>query len=246
MSSEHKSRVLIVDDEPDLREIIAFDFEAAGYTVDCAEDGFTAWKALSEAKYDAVVSDVRMPNSDGISLLKKVKESGKSEEPVMVFVTGFTDLTVDEAFHLGIDGFFEKPFDRRELVRNIQRLLTPPLERWKKPIKKEKIFSVQMTFSTIEDAKKNSEFNLGRGGIFLACQKFTQPVGSRVNLDLDFDGSKIIGTGLVRWIRLKTSEDLKSGVGIEFESLDEPSLSLIGKLLKANSQMNNKAFIPRG
>jgi len=55
------TRILIVDDEPDLREILALDFEMAGYQVACAEDGKQALSMLEKEKFDAVISDVRMP-----------------------------------------------------------------------------------------------------------------------------------------------------------------------------------------
>jgi CheY-like chemotaxis protein/Tfp pilus assembly protein PilZ len=247
MGNDLRNRVLIVDDEPDLREIIAFDFEAAGYVVDCAEDGLTAWKALSESKYDVVVSDIRMPNSDGVSLLKKVKSGGRGDVPVMVFITGYSDLSLDEAYHLGIDGFFSKPFDRRELVQNIKRLLTPPLERWKESANSEKNICIKKTYKNIDTAMKDGDLALGRGGLFLALQDNSGPVGTKVQLDLDFGESKIKGTGFIRWVRPKTTSTYKAGVGIEFLTLDSSSLQIINDLMeKMFSQNNSQAFIPRG
>ena len=82
--------ILLVDDEPDLRTIIAEWFRREGCHVLVAEDGSQALQIISANQVDVVVSDVRMPVMDGITLLKKIKTSGYQSS--VMFVSGFTDV----------------------------------------------------------------------------------------------------------------------------------------------------------
>ena len=78
-----------------------------------------------------ILSDVRMPDGDGIELLEKVKEKNMFL-PVMMFITGFADITLEEAYEKGADAVFSKPFDRKALFEAVVRALQSMDERWKR------------------------------------------------------------------------------------------------------------------
>src|SRR5258708_26359568 len=106
--------ILLVDDEPDLRTIIAEWFKREGSRVLVAEDGAEALNIIQANQVDVVVSDVRMPVMDGITLLKKVKASGYKSR--VMFVTGFTDvINPRESYHLGFQAVSSNPLERKHL-----------------------------------------------------------------------------------------------------------------------------------
>lgn len=118
--------VLIVDDEEDLREIMARDFKLAGCRVLEASDGQEAFGILSShERIDAVVSDVRMPRGSGVMLLEKVRGLTK-QVPVVLLVTGFSDITPSEAEQKGAIALMGKPVDRKRMLALISNALKSP------------------------------------------------------------------------------------------------------------------------
>ncbi len=105
-------RVLLVDDEPDIRDLWKEEIESWGYVALTAKDGQEAFDLLSKAHLEihAVLSDINMPKLDGLSLLKKVREAGMITP--FLFLTGYGDKEKSvTALRLGALDFFEKPFD---------------------------------------------------------------------------------------------------------------------------------------
>src|SRR4051794_16759683 len=87
--------VLIVDDEIDLREAVAFDFERKGYQVLTAANGEEAYQIATRDNVDVILTDVRMPGGDGIELLRRLKDRD-GWSPAVFLMTGYTDMGIDE------------------------------------------------------------------------------------------------------------------------------------------------------
>ena len=114
--------LLIVDDEKGYREVLSAVFEDEGYDVRTAQHGRAALSQLKKQPADIILSDVRMPDMDGIELLKKVR--GIDAEIGIVMMTAFGTInTAREAFKLGADDFIQKPFNNEELKLIIKRTL---------------------------------------------------------------------------------------------------------------------------
>lgn len=109
--------ILIVDDEAELRDAIVFDFKRKGFTVYSAENGIKAIEILKNHKIDLVISDIRMPECDGLALLERIRSTTDGKPPSLIFITGFTDVTVDECLVRGAVMVFSKPYDRKELMK---------------------------------------------------------------------------------------------------------------------------------
>jgi DNA-binding NtrC family response regulator len=107
--------ILIVDDEIDLREIIASEFEYLGAKVYLASNVLVAKEILSQEKIDLVVSDIRMPGGSGIDLLDFVKNQ-KVLNTSVILISGFADISIDEALSKGVDGYISKPFQLDEII----------------------------------------------------------------------------------------------------------------------------------
>ncbi|MBN1506221.1 MAG: response regulator transcription factor [Sedimentisphaerales bacterium] len=118
-ASEH---VCVVDDEPKVRAVLRKTLERAGFTVSCFASADDCLTYLDSGKCDLLVTDVRMPEGDGIELVAKVRKI-LPWLPVLV-VTGFGDVPMAvKAFKMGAADFIEKPLDRDTFLAAVQTLL---------------------------------------------------------------------------------------------------------------------------
>jgi excisionase family DNA binding protein len=104
-------RVLVVDDESSIREMLSKTLALAEYEVDTAPDAMAALDMLrvSQANYDLLIADLKMPGMDGLTLIRQVKQL-RSELPVII-ITGFsTESSAIEAINLGVCAYLTKPF----------------------------------------------------------------------------------------------------------------------------------------
>ncbi len=108
-------KILVVDDEIDLREIISEDLELLGAEVFNAENGRSAFELAKVVHPDLIVSDVRMPGGDGIELLSRVKDLPQKPSPHVFLITGFADVSPEEATSMGARGMLSKPFNLKQL-----------------------------------------------------------------------------------------------------------------------------------
>jgi two-component system response regulator PilR (NtrC family) len=109
-------RLLIVDDEPSMRELLQLVLRREGYAVETAENGRVALERLRERPFDLIISDIQMPDMTGIELLEQVRSS--SPETVVIMITAFATVdTARQAFKLGAEDFIIKDasFDVDEL-----------------------------------------------------------------------------------------------------------------------------------
>jgi EAL domain-containing protein (putative c-di-GMP-specific phosphodiesterase class I) len=112
--------VLLVDDEPPIARGVGRLLKAAGYALTTAHDGLEAMKAIEAAAFDVIVSDIRMPNMDGLTLLRSIR--AKDLDIPVVFLTGSPTVeTAAEALERGAFRYLMKPVDIAELVRVIAR-----------------------------------------------------------------------------------------------------------------------------
>ena len=129
------AKIIVIDDEEDIRIVLKQVLERAGYEVAVAESGKEGLKLMEEGGADLVITDVIMPGMDGVSLTREIREkfrdtrilviSGggnvapKSYEPGAISTTAF----LSSAKNAGADQTMTKPFDREELMRIIGELL---------------------------------------------------------------------------------------------------------------------------
>jgi len=117
------ARVLVVDDEPDIRQTVKDILEDEGYTVDTAESAASAREARRRQRPDLVLLDIWMPDLDGISLLREWNERGGLPCPVIMISGHGTVETAVEATRLGAWDFIEKPISLAKLLLVISRAL---------------------------------------------------------------------------------------------------------------------------
>ena len=116
------ANLLIVDDELGMRQFLTHLFQRDGHTVRVAESGRRALEALRQEPADLIISDIKMPDMNGIELLRAARELLPEVEVIMMTAFASVD-TAREAFMLGAYDFVQKPFDNDLLKETVTRAL---------------------------------------------------------------------------------------------------------------------------
>jgi DNA-binding response OmpR family regulator len=117
-------RILVVEDEPDLRELMDGGLRAAGYEVDLAEDGRQALRMASDHRPDLVLLDLMLPDCEGTEVCRRLRQTESTADTGVIVVSAKTDLRDRiAAFEQGADDYVTKPYSFRELLFRIQAVL---------------------------------------------------------------------------------------------------------------------------
>lgn len=121
---EMTGQLLLVDDEPGLREAVQAYLEDSGFAVNVASNARDAWELLQHQLPDLVISDIMMPQVDGYQFLKQLREDPRFQALPVVFLTarGMTGDRI-QGYQAGCDAYLSKPFDPDELVAIVENLL---------------------------------------------------------------------------------------------------------------------------
>jgi excisionase family DNA binding protein len=110
-----RPRVLVVDDEASIRDLLAKTLGQAEYDVDVAPDGQSAIERMRMNPYDLLIADLKMPGMDGLAVIREAKRY-KADLPVIV-ITGYsTESSAIDALNLGVSGYLTKPFRVRHVL----------------------------------------------------------------------------------------------------------------------------------
>lgn len=108
-SPQAHPRVLVADDEASIRELLSKTLALAEYDVDLAQDGRSALERVRTTEYDLLITDLKMPGVDGLSVIREARRF-RPELPIII-ITGFsTEASAIEALNLGVSGYLTKPF----------------------------------------------------------------------------------------------------------------------------------------
>jgi CheY-like chemotaxis protein len=230
-----QATVLFVEDEPFLRETMgAWLKQKTGRTL-CADNGAEALQLLAANKVDLVLSDVRMPVMDGLTLVKKLNQA-EGQKPGVIFLTGFSDLSLREVYEMGVDAIVEKPIHREELLRAMQHSLAGAEELWRQAPGHAPAMKLKTTFPSLAGAMQENRIAFGRRGFCI------RPASVLREGPLDFavafkaDHRVLSGQGVVRWTAPQEGQ-----AGIEITHMDDPSRSWVLDLVRKSAPV---AFIP--
>jgi CheY-like chemotaxis protein len=226
--------LLVVDDEVDLRDIVASELEFMGARVFQAENIARAEKILDENKIDLIISDIRMPGGTGVDLLDAVKIKNVSVPPVLL-ITGFADITTEDAFNKGAEALINKPFKLDDLIKMVIRYTSSFGERFKEP---------ETTLKSVQtSAIDTTKVRFGRGG--LAWEILTEgkrfDVGELIRFSFDYGSDHYEGVGICRWVKAVDHSFEKAIMGIEFMNLSDQSIKSFQTM---NSRKTTIPYIP--
>lgn len=118
------TKVLIVDDEIHIVELLKFNLEVSGYEVDFAYDGLDGFVKMKEKNYDLILLDWMLPSISGIDMLKKIRSDlSLSKKPVIMITAKNMEIDKIEGLEVGADDYITKPFSVKELLARITSVL---------------------------------------------------------------------------------------------------------------------------
>ncbi|MBD1916078.1 MULTISPECIES: response regulator transcription factor [Cyanophyceae] len=122
--SEQTGNILLVDDEPGLREAVQAYLEDSGFTVRPASNAKEGWELLQQETPDVLISDIMMPQVDGYAFLAQVRDDIRFKGLPVLFLTA-RGMTTDriQGYNAGCDAYLSKPFDPEELVAVVSNLM---------------------------------------------------------------------------------------------------------------------------
>jgi excisionase family DNA binding protein len=121
-----RPRILVVDDEQAVRDLLAKTLTMADYDVDSAPDGASAIDRLRAIEYDLLITDLKMPGMDGLSVIREARRTAP-DLPVII-ITGYsTEASAIEAINLGVAGYLSKPFRLPRILAATARALGEPV-----------------------------------------------------------------------------------------------------------------------
>jgi two-component system alkaline phosphatase synthesis response regulator PhoP len=122
-SEERMNKVCFVDDEQNIRRLVAYDLKQAGYDFSLCENGQEAYTLSKTTDFDVFIIDWMMPEMDGITLVKKLRSEGQKAILIMLTAKAEEEDLID-AFEAGVDDYLTKPFSSRELLARIKAHLS--------------------------------------------------------------------------------------------------------------------------
>lgn len=223
--------LLVVDDEVDLRDIVASELEFMGAKVFQAENISHAQKILSENKIDLIVSDIRMPGGTGVDLLDVVKAKNVDVPPV-ILITGFADITIEDAFNKGAEALLNKPFKLDDLIKMVVRYTSPFADRFNEQV------------ATTKTLSPTARVQFGRGGFSAEIETNGKriDVGETVRFNFKHGTDVFEGEAACRWLRqTEQNGPHRAVIGLEFMNLDSQTL---GRFQKINEGKTVVPYIP--
>lgn len=115
------SKILIVDDDAHIRDVIGFALETAGFTVDQAGNGDMALRMIGQAPPDLVILDIGMPGTDGLEVCRQIRKT--SNLPILFLTARSDEIDRVVGLEIGGDDYVTKPFSPRELVARVRAIL---------------------------------------------------------------------------------------------------------------------------
>ncbi|APJ03856.1 response regulator [Silvanigrella aquatica] len=242
--SKKKLLVLVVDDQDTFLQAVVDEVNFLGFDSITARNGMEALEQAHKSKLDLIISDIRMPNKDGEWFLNELRKTQKSFPP-FVFMTGFADLSIQEAYAMGADGFLGKPLNPEKLEILLQKLCRPIEKRWNELPKTSAVYHISKNFPCAYDDQSLKEINFGRAGMYLAIEKLVFEIGDIISFKFEFnsgDFKQIEGMGNIVW-KKENPEGKSDEYGLYFDYLHSSTLAAWINKLKSKEIIE---VIPRG
>jgi two-component system alkaline phosphatase synthesis response regulator PhoP len=223
-------KILLVDDEPDILEIIGVNLESEGYQVFKAKDGYEAVKKAEKIQPHLIIMDVMMPNMDGIEACERIRKNENLQKTVIMFLSARgEDFSYVAAFDAGADDYVTKPIKPKVLVSKVKGLL----RRFKKSDSQDLIIQIGDLIINKEEYKVTKgqfEFTLPRKEfelLFLLASKPEKVIKRDKIMEKVWGSDVVVGDRTIdvhiRKLREKVGDQYfktVKGVGYKFVTID--------------------------
>ncbi|GAB4188526.1 MAG: hypothetical protein Kow00108_25080 [Calditrichia bacterium] len=119
-----KAKILLVDDDSSVLKLVSISLKKAGYDVETASDGLEGYEKANQIKPDLIISDLVMPDMDGIQFCKKIREESEIPMVPFIFMTSLGDQKNEiRGYRAGADDYLVKPVDRKVLLEKVDKLV---------------------------------------------------------------------------------------------------------------------------
>lgn len=225
---QNNIEILLVDDEPDILEILEYNLSKEGYRIRTAENGLEALKKAAELTPHLVILDMMMPVMDGLETCKKLRELPEMEESIIAFLTALNeDVKEMESYQAGADDYITKPIRPKVLVSKVKALLRRFSAKEKNNIFQRKDLLIDIDAYKIE--KNGEKIHLPRKEfeILILLATASEKVFSREEILKEVWGEDVIVGGRtvdvhIRKLREKLGTDLIETVtGIGYKFMDD-------------------------
>ncbi len=156
MTKMQKGRLLIIEDEKSMREVLRILLEGEGYEVSTAPDGLEGLSFVERDIFDLVITDVKMPKADGFEVLKKIKEMSPDTIVIMITAFGTKDAAV-EAMKLGAYDYISKPFNIDEIRLIVRKAIEKKREHLELSLLRQKVDATYALGNIIGQSPKMQE-----------------------------------------------------------------------------------------
>lgn len=216
-----QKKILVLDDSPFMLKVIGDMLSSLNYEVATFDNGNLACQAVESTRYDMIITDMNMPEMDGIKFTKQVKKLPNCKFVPVVMLSSVEDKDkIAEAKKVGVSTFLSKPLNEKQFKTILQVTLNkrraPRI-----PYKLEVSFEKGDAFPGFD---VNFTFNVSAGGLFLETERLL-PINERMKLTLTLPENyhPINCEGRVAWVNSQSSpirSDHPTGMGVEFLSLE--------------------------
>lgn len=227
MSEKQKIKVLVVDDEPDIVEILKYNLQKEGYEVATAEDGIKAVKTAVKFQPDVILLDIMMPNQDGVETCLQIRQIPELKNTFIIFLTArMEEYSEVAAFDVGADDYITKPIKPRALMSRISALFRRESKKEQEQVQiKIKDLTIDRGSYTIDKSGKTITLPKKEFELLYFLAKNPNMVFSRDELLHNIWGSDVFVLARtvdvhIRKVREKIGEDYIStvkGVGYKFD-----------------------------
>lgn len=148
------TKIIVVDDESSIRDLLRFNLEKAGYMVECLDDGLAAVKRIMDDTPDLLVLDLMLPGMDGLEVCRHLRHQEKTQHlPIIMLTARGEEIDRVVGLEIGADDYLTKPFSPRELVARIKSIL-------------------RRSLGTKEDSSQGSRKSIIRGNLEIYPERF--------------------------------------------------------------------------
>jgi two-component system, OmpR family, alkaline phosphatase synthesis response regulator PhoP len=227
MSEKTKTRVLVVDDEPDIIDLLKYNLEKEGYEVETASDGIKAVKTAIKFKPDVILLDIMMPNQDGVETCRQIRDIPELKSTFIIFLTARSEEYSEvAAFDVGADDYITKPIKPRALLSRIAALFRRESKKEQEVLQiRIKDLTIDRTSYTIDQSGKTIILPKKEFELLYFLAKNPNMVFSRDDLLMNIWGADVFVLARtvdvhIRKVREKIGDDYITtvkGVGYKFE-----------------------------